>query len=667
MTRVPEKHRLHKAADSLRFLAADAVQRAGSGHPGLPMGCAELATLLWSSYLKFDPETPFWPDRDRFVLSAGHGSMLLYGLLHFAGFPGWTLSVLKRLRELGSPAAGHPEYGLGPPGVEATTGPLGQGLAMGVGLALAERRLRAEFGPELVSHRTWVLAGDGCLMEGLSQEAIALAGHLGLGHLIVLFDDNGVTIDGPVTLADSGDQTQRFEACHWRVLMADGHDMEAIRTTLDEAVSSAEAPVLIRFKTTIGRGAPSHQGRSSAHGAPLGEAEIAQMRDDLRWPHPPFEFPPEPYAVFGQAAQRGAAEQRAWQTRLAAHPMAAQFRAWQASPESLPQNMRRVRGKLAALEKPLATRQASGRVLEELASFCPNLLGGSCDLTLSNNAKAPAMEPLTRTHPRGSYLFYGVREHAMAAVMNGLALHGGLKPYGSTFVVFSDYMRPAIRLSALMKLGVIYVLTHDSIGLGGDGPTHQPVEHLTGLRSIPNTQVLRPADALETAECWELALAAQGGPAFLILSRQALPPLPSRSVETNQSQYGGYFIGTAFPSPDLTLVASGSEVHLALAAVALLAESRGGAAPLRANLVSVPCLALFESQGPAYGAEHLGASPRLFIEAGLEMPWHRWMRPDQDAFMGLSTFGASGSGAALYEHFNLTPEAIAARARELVS
>jgi transketolase len=659
----PRDPHLFRMANALRALAMDAVEQARSGHPGMPMGMADAATVLFTRFLRFDPEAPDWPDRDRFVLSAGHGSMLLYALLHLLGYRDMTLAELERFRQLGSRTAGHPERGLAA-GIEVTTGPLSQGLANAVGMALAERMLAAEFGEAIVDHRTYVIAGDGCLMEGLSHEALSLAGHLRLSRLIVLWDDNHVSIDGPTALAVSDDQIARFQACGWAAERVDGHDHAAVAAALARAQTSAR-PSLIACRTTIAFGAPHKAGTAAAHGAPLGAAEVAGARQRLGWEAPPFVVPPDVAACWRAAGARGGALRRAWEERLAAlaPPRRAEFLRRQQG--GLPPALSAAIGDLVrgfqADKAQLATRQASGICLDTLCRVVPELVGGSADLTGSNNTKARDQKAVRPGDFAGRYIHYGVREHAMAAAMNGIAAHGGLIPYGGTFLAFSDYCRPAIRLAALMELGVIYVMTHDSIGLGEDGPTHQPVEHLAALRAIPHVHLFRPADAVETAECWELALKRRrGGPSVLCLTRQPLPLLRTAAPSDNRSARGAYVLAEAAGARRVTLLATGSEVAIALAARDLLA--RDGVA---AAVVSMPCWELFAQQPAEYRAAVLGSTPRVGVEAAIGAGWERWLGP-RSAFVGMSGFGASAPAEALYRHFGITPQAVAAAARSLL-
>jgi transketolase len=646
-------------ANAIRALSMDAVEAANSGHPGMPMGMADVATVLFTQFLKFDPTAPDWPDRDRFVLSAGHGSMLIYALLYLTGYPGMTLEQLKNFRQLGSATAGHPEYGHAP-GIETTTGPLGQGLANAVGMALAERMLAARYGDGLVDHYTYVIVGDGCLMEGISHEAIDLAGHLRLSKLIVLFDDNSISIDGPTSLSTSMDQLARFKAAGWAVHGIDGHDPEAIYSALTEAKRS-DRPSLIACKTVIGYGAPSKQGTAGVHGSPLGKDEVAKARATLGWSHQPFELPEAVLAAWRGASVGGKAAHQEWLGRLAGDPAKEDFvRRLSGQPgPALDEAIARVKAKFAADKPKLATRQSSQAVLEELTAAWPALTGGSADLTGSNGTKTKAGKPVTPVDFSGSYLHWGVREHAMAAAMNGMALHGGFVPYGGTFLTFSDYSRPAIRLSALIGVRVVHVMTHDSIGLGEDGPTHQPVEHFAALRAIPNLLVFRPADAIEAAECWAAALAEEKTPSVMCLSRQGLPALPERTdLSANLSADGAYVVYEPNGPRQVTILATGSEVQIAVAAAKTL-EADGVATAV----VSMPSWELFRRQPREHRASVLGAAPRIAVEAGIRLGWDAWIGPD-GVFIGMSGFGASGPAEALYKHFGITVEVVVEAARE---
>jgi transketolase len=644
-------------ANAIRALAMDAVETAKSGHPGMPMGMADVATVLFSRFLKFDAADPAWPDRDRFVLSAGHGSMLLYALLHLTGFPGMSLAELRNFRQLAAKTAGHPEYGHAP-GIETTTGPLGQGLANAVGMALAERLLNQRFGDGLVDHHTYVIVGDGCLMEGISQEAISLAGHLKLGKLIALFDDNAISIDGPTSLAQSDRQLTRFEASGWGVNAIDGHDPAAISAAL-AAAQGADRPQLIACKTTIGFGAPGKQGKASAHGEPLGAEEIKGARQSLGWPHAAFELPEAVLAAWRSVGRRGAPARQAWEDRARGSARPPDADALIGS-QALETAIAAIKSEFLATPPKIATRVASQKVLEQLVPALPALIGGSADLTTSNGTRTKHHKPITAQDFSGNYLHWGVREHAMAAAMNGMALHGGIVPYGGTFLVFTDYCRPAIRLSALMGVRVIYVMTHDSIGLGEDGPTHQPVEHLAALRAIPNLNVFRPADAVEVAECWELALAAAKTPSVLALTRQAVPALRSDGAE-NRSAKGAYVLAEAQAGArDVTLLATGSEVGLAIEAREALAKDG-----IKAAVVSMPCWELFAGQSVAYRDQVLGRAPRVAVEAAVVQGWERWLG-EGGSFIGMSGFGASAPAAKLFTHFGITASHVVAAARQLI-
>jgi len=644
-------------ADAIRVLSMDAVEQANSGHPGMPMGMADVATVLWTKFLKYEAARPDWADRDRFVLSAGHGSMLLYSLLHLTGVKAVPMQSLKDFRQVGSNTPGHPEYGH-TPGVETTTGPLGQGLATAVGMAMAERKLAARFGADLVDHRTWVVAGDGCLMEGVSHEAISLAGRLKLSRLTVLWDDNDITIDGHVGLSDATDQLARFKAAGWATKRIDGHDEGQIRRALAWATKQ-DRPSLIACKTVIGKGAPNKGGTHNVHGAALGKDEVAATREALNWPYEPFTVPDAALKPWRAAGRRGAKARKAWEARLAASPHKAEFE--RAISGDLPKHAFEALDAFiakAAAEKPAAaTRAHSGAVLEQIFGAIPDLLGGSADLTGSNNTFVKNSAVFDGPDYAGRYVNYGVREFGMTAAMNGLALHGGVIPYGGTFLVFSDYARPAIRLAALMGVRTIFVGTHDSIGLGEDGPTHQPIEHLASLRAMPNLHVFRPADAVETAECWKLALESKKAPSVLALSRQKTAGVRGDAGE-NQCARGAYqLIGASKPA-QVTIFASGTEVPVALAARDLLeAEDIG------TRVVSVPCVELFEAQPTDYQETLIGETEvRVAVEAGVRQGWDRFIGSD-GAFVGMTGFGASGTDKALYAHFGITPEAVAAAAK----
>jgi len=647
-------------ANAIRFLAVDAIEKANSGHPGMPMGMADVATVLFTEFLKFDPSAPRWADRDRFVLSAGHGSMLLYAVDYLTGYPDMTLDQIKRFRQLGSKTAGHPEYGHAL-GIDATTGPLGQGLAMSVGMAIAERALAARYGDDLVDHYTYVIAGDGCLMEGVSHEAIDLAGHLQLSKLIVMWDDNKITIDGATSQATSTDQRARFAAAGWHTIAIDGHDPAQVRAALTEAKAQTR-PTMIACRTTIGFGAPTKAGKESTHGSALGAAEVAGARKALNWPYPPFEIPDDVLAVWRAAGARSRGVREAWEARLAASELRIPFSAAIGGelPADFAKAMADYKAGLVAKAPGVASRKASEMALEVINATVPTTLGGSADLTHSNLTLSRGQASLTAGDFSGRYIRYGVREFGMSAAMNGIALHGGFIPYGGTFLVFSDYARGAIRLSALMGIRVIYVLTHDSIGLGEDGPTHQPVEHYAMLRATPNLHVFRPCDAVETAESWELALATQTAPSALLLSRQNLPTVRTSS-DVNLSARGAYVLSEADGPRDVTFLATGSEVTLALDAAKILrAEGK------RVAVVSMPCWDLFEAQSSEYRAAVLGSAPRVGIEAASGFGWDRYIG-EKGAFIGMHSFGASAPIGDLYKLFGITAEAAVAAARKLIA
>ncbi|RIA46630.1 transketolase [Hephaestia caeni] len=636
-------------ANAIRALSMDAVEAANSGHPGMPMGMADVATVLFTDYLKFDPADPAWPDRDRFVLSAGHGSMLIYSLLYLTGYQRPTIDDIRNFRQLGSPCAGHPEnFEL--PGIECTTGPLGQGLAMAVGMALAERHLNAVFDDGLVDHRTWVIAGDGCLMEGINHEAIGLAGHLKLGRLNVLWDDNKITIDGATSLSTSEDIPARYRAAGWHTVTCDGHDPADIARAFDEAIAD-ERPSLVQCRTIIGKGAPNKQGTAKTHGSPLGKDEIAAARETLGWTAPPFEVPASILAAWRAAGARGGALRAEWTDRLATHGDHDEFGRRVAG--RLPDNdvtATAIAGWLADPQK-VATRKASELALDALTAAIPEMIGGSADLTGSNNTKTPATTPLTAEDYAGRYIYYGIREFGMSAAMNGMALHGGVIPFGGTFMVFSDYARPAIRLSALQRARIVYVMTHDSIGLGEDGPTHQPIEHLQSLRAMPGLDVYRPCDIIETAECWQLALNRADGPSLLALTRQNLPQL--RDGGGMLSARGAYRLRAAAAPRQVVLIATGSEVEIACG-VAERLEAEG----IGADVVSMPCTSRFDAQPDDYRADILpGGVLRVSIEAGTTFGWERYTGLEGMRF-GIDRFGASAPASALYDYFGLTAEKI---------
>jgi transketolase len=650
-----------RMANAIRALAMDAVEAAKSGHPGLPMGAADVATVLFTRFLKFDPADPAWPDRDRFVLSAGHGSMLLYALLYLLGYPDMTIEEIKRFRQLGSKTAGHPEFGHAA-GIETTTGPLGQGFGNAVGMALAERILAARFGDSAVDHYTYVVASDGDLMEGVSQEAIALAGHLRLAKLIVMFDDNGISIDGKVSLADSTDQVARVKASGWNATRIDGHDPNAIAAAI-EAAQKSDRPTLIACRTTIGYGAPSKAGTEKTHGSPLGADEIKGAREKLGWPHAAFEIPADILDLWRKSGARSGDVRKAWYDRVAKldAPARAEFER-RVSGKLVPAvatAVRKVKESASAKPEEIATRKASEISLESLVEALPEMVGGSADLTGSNNTKTKTMKVIAPGNYAGRFIHYGVREHGMAAAMNGMALHGGIIPFSGTFLTFSDYCRPSIRLAALMGQRVIHVMTHDSIGLGEDGPTHQPIEHFAALRAIPNLLFLRPADLTETVECWQIALERANGPSVLALTRQNLPSLRLRFVEENMCARGAYELSPASAKAEISLFASGSEVSIAIAAQAEL-EKKG----MPSRVVSVPSFELFRAQPAAYRHAVIGAAPaRVAVEAAIRMGWDEIIGTD-GAFVGMTGFGASAPYKDLYQHFGITAEAVVSAALE---
>ena len=650
-----------KMADAIRFLAMDAVQAAKSGHPGMPMGMADVATILFSEFIKLNPKDPNWADRDRFILSAGHGSMLHYALNHLMGYEDMTMDQIKNFRQLHAITAGHPEYGMAT-GIETTTGPLGQGLATSVGFALAERILAARFGANLVDHRTWVIAGDGCLQEGISHEAIDLAGHLKLGRLNVLWDDNAISIDGGTDLSTSMSQIQRFRAAGWHVQTIDGHNHEEIRAAL-EAAANSRKPSLIACKTTIGFGAPTLAGTAKTHGAPLGDEEIAGARKALGWDAAPFELPENVKSAWADAGARSDADYQDWMARLEASPKKKRFMAAMSGemPVKLEKAMKAYRQALKEEAPKLATRQSSQKALEVINAATDMTIGGSADLTGSNLTKTGDMTPITPGKFKGRYVHYGIREHGMSAAMNGMALHGGLVPYGGTFMVFTDYARGAMRLSALMKQRVVYVMTHDSIGLGEDGPTHQPVEHLAMLRATPNMNVFRPADAVEVAEAWEAALNSKETPSVLALSRQGTPSLRCEKSPENLTMKGGYVLREAAGKRDVTLMATGTEVALAMEAADMLKEQYS----LHAAVVSMPCWELFDAQDDAYRQSVLGDAPRVAIEAAIRFGWDRYLGEKGD-FVGMPGFGESAPAPQLYDYFKITAEEAVAKAVALI-
>jgi transketolase len=654
--------------NAIRMLAADAVQRAKSGHPGMPMGMATAATVLWTRFLRFDPTKPDWEDRDRFILSAGHGSMLLYALLYLTGYAEITIDQIRNFRQLGSKTPGHPEYDVAC-GIETTTGPLAQGLGNAVGMALAERLRNARCGDDIVNHFTFCIVGDGCLMEGLSQEAISLAGFLKLSKLIVLWDDNRISIDGPTTLSTCDNQLARFEACGWDAQVVDGDDAEAVAAAIAKARLS-DKPSLIDCRTIIGKGAPTKAGTSATHGAPLGEDEVAGVRRTLDWPYPPFIIPPHILAAWREAARRCIPERIAWERRFAALPVEAQEAFRCASAGKLAPGwqtpLNAFKRKLATDQPKWPTRKASGQALEILTATFPEMIGGSADLTESVFTMTQSTTDIVPGDYSGRYVHYGVREHAMAAVMNGIALHGGFIPYGGTFLVFADYMRGGMRMSALMRQRVIYVLTHDSIGVGEDGPTHHPVETLAGLRVMPNMLVFRPADAVETFECWIIAITEYDMPSCLVLSRQAVPAVRTEHVSINLSARGAYVLHEADGGErEVTLFATGSEVHLAVAA-----RERLQADGIPTAVVSMPCWKLFDMQPEKYRREVLGPAwpecVRVAVEAAISPGWDRYIG-ENGVFVGLKGFGLSAPGEVLFKHFGITAENVVNQTKAALS
>ncbi|MEM9060730.1 MAG: transketolase [Pseudomonadota bacterium] len=662
--------RRFEMANALRVLALDAVKAANSGHSGMPMGMADAATVLFDGHLRFDPTDPDWPDRDRFVLSAGHGSMLLYGLLHLSGYADMTMDEIRNFRQLGARTAGHPEYGHAK-GIETTTGPLGQGIATAVGMAIAEESLRARYGKKIIDHKTWVIAGDGCLMEGVSQEAIGLAGMQELSNLIVLWDDNGITIDGPVSMSDRTDQIKRFEASGWEVRAVDGHDY----ADLDEAMAWARSdarkgPVMLACKTRIGIGS-SAEGTAKAHGALTDDTLIADAREVYGWKSKPFSVPKKIATAWAETGKRGADARADWQERVSALSVGRQTEFTRVfagePPKALGSRLRALKKQISADAPAMATRKASQTALETINKVMPETLGGSADLTGSNNTKTGDLGVFSPEDRKGRHIHYGIREHGMAAAMNGLALHGGIAPYGGTFLCFTDYARGAMRLSALMGVRTVYVMTHDSIGLGEDGPTHQPVEHVAMLRATPNLNVFRPADAVETAEAWEIAFTTPDAPSVLALTRQNLSTVRTRHTSKNLTAQGGYILAEAEAKRRAILMATGSEVEIAMAAKALL-EADG----IGTRVVSMPCWELFARQDDAYRKRVLPAGPvRVAIEAGVRMGWDQWLSGERgaakkSAFVGMDGFGGSAPYKVLYEHFGITAEATAEKVKALL-
>lgn len=649
-----------RMANAIRALSMDAVQAANSGHPGAPMGVADIATVLFNRFIKIDPTKHDWPDRDRFVMSAGHGSMLVYAINHLLGYDDMPMEEIKNFRQMGARTAGHPEYGHAK-GIEVTTGPLGQGISTAVGMALAERMHNARFGDELVDHYTYVISGDGCLMEGVSHEAIDMAGHLKLGRLVLLWDDNEITIDGATSVSTSMSQQTRFDAAGWHVQSVDGHDRAAIASAI-LAAQADPRPSMIACKTIIGFGAPNKQGSHDVHGAPLGAEEIAAAREALDWTSPAFEIPEDVYAAWGAVARRGREAREAWDARLRSHANQNAFYQSLSRPntEKLDQAIIAFKARLSQDAPKVATRKASEMALEVVNATLPNTAGGSADLTGSNLTRTKGMSDVTPGDYAGNYIRYGIREHGMAAAMNGIALHGGFLPYGGTFLAFADYSRPAIRLGALMGVPVVHVLTHDSIGLGEDGPTHQPVETIASLRAIPNLRVYRPADAVETAEAWADAIAQEKTPSALALSRQGLPTLRTAHTEANLTARGAYVLRETKGPRDVTLMATGSEVEIACDAAEKLAADR-----IKAAVVSVPCFEAFAEQDESYRAEVLGTAPRVGIEAAIIQGWEGLLG-QKSAYVGMTGFGASAPANELYEHFGITSDAVVAAAKKLI-
>lgn len=650
-----EISQLKNMANAIRFLAADAINKSNSGHPGMPLGMADVATVLFAEYIKLNPEAPKWFNRDRFVLSAGHGSMLLYSLLYLTGYKDITMEDIKNFRQFGAKTAGHPEYG-NLDGIDMTTGPLGQGISSAVGMALAERMINARFGDTLCSHYTYVIAGDGCLMEGISEESASLAGHLGLNKLIVFWDNNNITIDGTVDKSNSTDQLARFKAIGWNTISINGHDYTEIRKAIETAQKS-DKPTLIACKTTIGYGAPTKCGTSKCHGSPLGEEETAGMRKALNWAYAPFEIPEEILNNWRQTQNRNKSEYNAWVE--AAANAGVEFRNFIANklPHGWDKDLNQLK-KQALLDEPkVATRKASEMCLKAIVPNIPEIVGGSADLAASNLTFVEGLKTVTKNDYHGNNIMYGIREHAMGAIMNGMALHGGAIPYGGTFFVFSDYMRPSMRLAALMGIRVIYVLTHDSIGVGEDGPTHQPIEHLSSYRAMPGILTFRPCDVIETAECWQIALTEDHRPSLLALSRQGLP-LMRTSAEVNQSAKGGYIISPAKKERQATIIATGSEVHIAVAAQKKL-EQEG----INVTVVSMPCTELFEEQSLNYQLEVLGNKPVISIEAGTTFGWNRYAQKT----IGIDSFGASAPADKLYDFYGLTADNLAKEVKEFIS
>ena len=652
-----ENKELKNMANAIRFLSADAIEKSKSGHPGMPLGMADVATVLFSKFIKIDPEHPRWFDRDRFVLSAGHGSMLLYSLLYLLGYKDITIDDIANFRQLGAKTAGHPEYGH-LSGIDMTTGPLGQGISSAVGMALAERMINARFGDDLCNHYTYVINGDGCLMEGISEEALSLAGHLKLNKLIVLWDNNNITIDGTVDKANSTDQIKRFQALGWNTLEIDGHDYAEIEKAIEKAQKS-DKPTLIACKTKIGFGAPTKCGTSKCHGSPLGAEEVAAMRKALDWNYDPFDVPEEILSSWRKAGLRNHQTYQKWEEK--AHAAGKTFDDFinDRLPSGWDDHLKALEEKAITEQTKVATRKASQMCLEQIVPYIPQIIGGSADLAASNLTFVDGMKTVTKDDYSGNNIMYGIREHAMAAIMNGLSLHGGAIPYGGTFFVFSDYMRPSMRLAALMGIRAIYVLTHDSIGVGEDGPTHQPIEHLASYRAMPNIYTFRPCDVVETAECWRIAIESEKTPSILALSRQNLPMLRT-DAKLNLSAHGGYIIYGEKDNRQATLIATGSEVSLAVEAAQALAQEG-----IKVAVVSMPCTELFDAQDITYQEDVLGQAPRIAIEAGSKFGWERYVGLKGD-IIGMDGFGASGPASELYNYFGITKEEIIDSVKTLI-
>ena len=649
-----ETNNLQKMANTIRFLTVDAINKSNSGHPGMPLGMADVATVLFAEYIKLNPEAPKWFDRDRFVLSAGHGSMLLYSLLYLTGYKDISLEDIKNFRQFGSKTAGHPEYGH-LEGIDMTTGPLGQGISSAVGMALAERMINARYGDKLCNHYTYVIAGDGCLMEGISEESASLAGHLKLNKLIVFWDNNNITIDGTVDKASSTNQLMRFEAMGWNTISINGHNYQEIRQAIEKAQKS-DKPTLIACKTTIGYGAPNKGGTSKCHGSPLGEEETALMRQKLNWSYGPFEVPEDSLKLWRQTQDRNKTDYAQWVK--AAEEAGTEFHNFIADklPKGWNEELKNLKQQVIKDKTKVATRKASEMCLKVIVPHIPEIVGGSADLAASNLTFVEGLKTVTKDDYHGNNIMYGIREHAMGAIMNGMALHGGVIPYGGTFFVFSDYMRPSMRLAALMGIRVIYVLTHDSIGVGEDGPTHQPIEHLASYRAMPNILTFRPCDVVETAEAWEIALTEEHRPSILALSRQGLPML-RQSSENNLTLKGAYIISPAQNEREATIIATGSEVSIAVEAQKKLREEH-----IDVAVVSMPCMELFEEQSLHYQMEILGTKPVISIEAAATFGWNRFAQRT----IGIDTFGASGPANELYEHYGLTASNLAEEVKELI-